>query len=332
MAFSEILGQTSAIEALQKTIRHQRLPSAYLFSGPHHTGKCKTMIALAQVLNCEKGGEDACLQCESCLQVAHGTFPDFSLVQPEGQFIKIDSIKEALKWLHLRSTSGKHRILGLIEAEKMNKESANAFLKMLEEPPAQTLIVLLAEHPHQLLETLVSRCQTIRFQRLKKAHVEQILQGHSQLTPKQLQFLSQFALGRVRPDWIEKVDWLQTLRDWMIESLTTLSAKTIHSVFQTMEKWSSSKAGEWGYLLDFLEYWLRDLQWLACQLPQGELLNSDRLRQLQTCAQQFPPDQVQGAYDKVLETRERIQMNAHPALALEALWIYFKNHLKHSSV
>lgn len=331
MAFSEILGQTSALDALKKTIHHQRLPSAYLFAGPHNTGKCKTILALAQVLNCEKGGEDACLQCDVCLQVAHGTFPDFSLVQPDGQFVKIDQIKEALKWLHLRSASGNHRILGIIEAERMNKESANAFLKMLEEPPPQTLIILLAEHPHQLLETLVSRCQLIRFQPLKKAHVQHIMQGYSELTPAHIEFLSQFSLGRVRPDWIEKVELLQTMRDWVIQNLTKLSPQTLHAVFQEMEKWSSSKTGDWGYMLDFLEYWLRDLQWLASHLPQAELFNQDRLPQLQTCLQQIQPSQVQAAYEQVLETRERIQMNANPALALETLWIYFKNHLKPAS-
>lgn len=328
MAFSEILGQDVAIQTLKKTIRHQRLPSAYLFTGSHNIGKQKTMLALTQVLNCEQHQDDACLRCNPCLQIANQSFPDFSLVVPEGQFIKIAQIKEALKWIQLRPATGNYRILGVIGAEKMNKESANAFLKTLEEPPPQTLIMLLAEQPQQLLETIVSRCRIVRFQRLKKIHIQQILQNYQDLTPQQITFLSQFSLGRIRVDWIEKIEWLQSMRELVIDFLLTLSSQKMDTIFKAIENWGSAKEGEWSAMLDFLEYWFRDLEWLLQDLPQKDLFNQDRIEQLQECLKYMQPSQVSKAYHQVLETRKRILMNAHVALSMQALWIDFKNNLK----
>ncbi len=327
MAFSEILGQEHAIALLKKSIHHQRLPSAYLFTGLHHIGKQKTMVALAQRLNCLQGGNDACLRCDACMQIAHQSFPDFSMIAPDGKFIKIDQIKEALKWLHLRSATGNYRILGIESAERMNKESANAFLKTLEEPPPQTLIILSAEHAPQLLETLVSRCQIIRFQLLKKAHVREILQSQPDLTEEQISFLASFAMGRVPLDWIEKVDLLQAMRETVIDCLTTLSTEGMEAIFRAIGKLGPVKEKQWSYMLDFLEYWFRDLEWLAYDLQEGSLFNQDRMEQLQLCLQRFHPQQIRLAYQKVIQTRERIMMNAHVALAMDALWIYFKRNL-----
>ncbi len=327
MAFSEILGQDPAIGLLQKAIQQQRLPSAYLFTGPAHVGKYKTALALTQAINCLQPGEDACLSCDSCLQIINQSFPDFFAIQPEGQFIKINQIKELLKWLHLRPASGKYRILAVEDAEKMNKESANAFLKTLEEPPPQTLIILLAEHPQQLLETIVSRCQIIRFQLLQKAHVEQILKEYQQLSPEQLNFLAHFSMGCVREDWVEKIDALQTMRDQVIDFLLNLSPEQMEKIFKAIEGWSAPKDKEWRYMLDFLEYWFRDLAWVWYGLPAEQLLNQDRMEKLEQCAQRFPLNRVVKNYQKVLQTREQIRMNAYVPLALNALWIHFKQSL-----
>ena len=331
MAFSEILGQDVAIDYLKKSIQHQQLPSAFLFAGAHHIGKQKTLQALAQTLNCPQAGtligeSDACGHCNSCLQITHHSFPDFSIIEPAGQFIKIDQIKEALKWLKLRSAAKSYRVLGLLEAEKMNKESANAFLKTLEEPPLQTMIVLLAEHPQQLLETIVSRCRLIRFRLLKKQHVLEILQKDKALTDDQILFLSRFAMGQVRPDWIAKVEMLQNMREILIAFLNTLSVERMEEIFIILAKWSTTKEKEWSYMLDFLEFWFRDLEWLAHDLGEEDIVNRDRLEQLRSSLQRFPLSKIRVAYNQVVLTRQRIMLNANVSLALDALWIHFKKN------
>ncbi len=332
MAFSEVLGQDDAIDYLKKSIQHQQLPSAFLFVGAHHIGKQKTLQALAQTLNCSQagasiGGMDACGQCNSCLQIAGQSFPEFSIIKPTGPFIKIEQIKEALKWLRLRSAAKRYRVLGLVQAEKMNKESTNAFLKTLEEPPPQTLIVLLAEHPQQLSETIVSRCCLLRFRLLSKKHILAILRTHETLTEDQVLFLTRFALGQVRPDWVAKVDLLQNMRETLIAFFSNLSVTGMEEIFNTLGIWNSAKEKEWSYMLDFLEFWLRDLEWMANNLGEEHLINQDRLDQLRDCLQKIPSSKIRIAYDQVVLTRQRILLNANVSLALEALWIHFMRNL-----
>ena len=168
MSLQQILGQEKAIRLIRKAISHERIPHAWLFSGMAHIGKYKTALALAQTLNCLENGDDACGHCDFCRQIEHEHFPDFRVVRPEGKNIRIAQVRDALDWLHLRPDRAKYRVLIFEDADQFNRESANAFLKTLEEPPPDTLIILINLNPQNLLETIVSRCQHIRFRPLSR--------------------------------------------------------------------------------------------------------------------------------------------------------------------
>ena len=152
MSLQQILGQEKAIHLIRKAISHERIPHAWLFSGMAHIGKYKTALALAQTLNCLENGDDACGHCDFCRQIEHEHFPDFRVVRPEGKNIRIAQVRDALDWLHLRPDRAKFRVLIFEDADQFNRESANAFLKTLEEPPPNTLIILINLNPQNLLE------------------------------------------------------------------------------------------------------------------------------------------------------------------------------------
>lgn len=328
MPFSEILGQEAALSFLKKAIQQQRIPSAYLFTGPHHTGKRKTAKALAQVINCQnRQSGDACGQCPPCQQIANDNYPDYSEVVAQGQNVKISQIQQASQWLQLRPDAGTYRVLVVDEAERMNNESANAFLKTLEEPPPQTLIVLIAEHPQQLLETIVSRCQQIPFQRLQPEHIQSILSQQQGLTEEQVAFLTHFSMGQIRADWLRKMEGLQTMRDLIIEWVGQMPQTEMPPIFAQLQKWATGVDSDWPYMLDFLEYWFRDCAWLLNGLPTDRVLNQDRLPQLQQTVQRWSAEHVMEAYNVVMDTRQRLLMNANVSLALHALWISLRRQL-----
>ncbi|MCH7479331.1 MAG: DNA polymerase III subunit delta' [SAR324 cluster bacterium] len=171
MTFDDIQGQERVIATLRRMIAGGRIPSALLFAGPHNVGKRSTALALAKALNCPEGQGEACGQCPTCRKIGQGVHPDVLLVEPEGQFIRIDQVREVVGSLALNPFEAKKRVVVVAEAERMNPQAAHAFLKTLEEPPADTLIVLCATGAAQLLETIVSRCLPIRFAPLpEEAH------------------------------------------------------------------------------------------------------------------------------------------------------------------
>jgi len=171
MAFENILGQDRPKETLHKALRKNRIPNSYLFYGPESTGKKFTAIEVCKALNCETlRPVDSCNKCLSCQKIKKGIHPDLFILEPKKHsptakeaVLKIDDIRELQKKLIYLPYEGSTKVVIIDNAEHMNHQAANSFLKTLEEPPTKTLIILIASNPYQLLPTILSRCQGIRF-------------------------------------------------------------------------------------------------------------------------------------------------------------------------
>lgn len=155
-------------QQLQQSRQAQRLPHAILLAGPDGLGKRDFARDLAQSLLCEQPATDgsACGQCRACARYLADTHPDMFMLEPEetGKAIKVDQVRELIRQFALAShrESG-YRIAIVQPAERMNLAAANSLLKTLEEPPANTLIMLLSASPSLLPATILSRCQRLDF-------------------------------------------------------------------------------------------------------------------------------------------------------------------------
>ena len=161
---------------------HSRLAHAYLFVGPAGIGKRLFAKELAKALLCEAkkrpGTLEACDQCESCLLVDAGTHPDlFQVSRPEDKNeMPAEVMTNLCRDFCLKAARG-HGKIGLIDdADDFNEESANCFLKTLEEPPPGSIFILLGTSLDRQLATIKSRCQMVRFAPLPDNHVRQLLQ------------------------------------------------------------------------------------------------------------------------------------------------------------
>lgn len=147
-------------EQLRRSLQHERLAHAYLFIGPRGAGKTDAAVALAQALNCGREEHDACGQCPSCRAIASHEHPDIHWVEPESKSrrIQIDQIREFERAVSLKANRARVKAGIIVDADCMTENGANAFLKTLEEPPANTIILLLTAEPQRLLPTILSRC------------------------------------------------------------------------------------------------------------------------------------------------------------------------------
>ncbi|MBI3561408.1 MAG: DNA polymerase III subunit delta' [Gammaproteobacteria bacterium] len=150
---------------LTARIQQQQIPHAILIAGPAGVGKLHFARAFAQVLICENPARigQACGQCRACGQFIAHTHPDYIFIGPEddSQVIKIDQIRHLREVLTLARHGRRHRVVVVNPAEAMTTAAANSLLKTLEEPPAQTLLVLVTHQPSVLPATLRSRCQRL---------------------------------------------------------------------------------------------------------------------------------------------------------------------------
>ena len=188
MPWSEILNHRSALERFQKSVANNRLASTYLFVGKDGVGKHLFALKLAQALLCENSPEPLtpCGSCPSCAQVNAQTHPDLILVSkpadkafiPLELFIGKPEHRRQTGLCHeigLKPFRGGRKIAIINDADFLNVEGANSLLKTLEEPPANSLLILIGSSEQKQISTIVSRSQTVRFGDLTEEEVTSIL-------------------------------------------------------------------------------------------------------------------------------------------------------------
>ncbi len=151
---------------LRRAIELDRVPHAYLFSGPPGAAMVDAAMALACALNCQVAPGAGCGDCEACSKILAGIHPDVVTLVREGaaNIVPIESVRtQVIARLGLPPHEALVRVFVVEEATAMAPPAANALLKTLEEPPARTLFVLCTTAPEQLLPTIRSRCQRVRF-------------------------------------------------------------------------------------------------------------------------------------------------------------------------
>ena len=156
------------IGAAQRLMRDtQRLPHALLLAGPRGLGKAALATRLTQVLTCVRpqDGTVACGTCQGCLLFGAGNHPDIRWIEPpeDKKVIAIDQIRALGEFLQLRPHTARYKIVVISPADAMNIQAANSLLKLLEEPPADSLLLLVSSDPARLPATVRSRCQRVEF-------------------------------------------------------------------------------------------------------------------------------------------------------------------------
>jgi DNA polymerase-3 subunit delta' len=191
MAWRDILEQSAAVEQLRQSVAGDRLPHGLIFAGPVGVGKATTAGLLGQLFLCEQpAGDEPCGFCQSCRSFLAGGHPDYHVITKEliryhdktgkskGIDLSIHVIRpEVVERAAKKSSMGRGKVFVIEQAELMNAQAQNALLKTLEEPAGRTLIVLLTDQIGQILPTVRSRCQTIRFGQLTEATVARQLQA-----------------------------------------------------------------------------------------------------------------------------------------------------------
>ena len=187
MSWHQIRGHERQVTALQRAYRKSRLAHAYLLTGPAGVGKHTFAVELARALLCEAhpaGAErvlEACGHCPACAQVTAGSHPDFfpAARPPELSEFPVDLMHELCQAFSLKPARGRGKVILIDGADDFNEESANCFLKTLEEPPPESVLLLVGSTPDRQLATVVSRCQVLRFAPLADEQVDELLQAHN---------------------------------------------------------------------------------------------------------------------------------------------------------
>jgi len=322
--FESIIDQERPVRILTTFLQNGTIPHALLFTGVEGIGKESTATAFAMACNCAGEISDTIRQepnipcgiCKPCLKIEAGNHPDIIRVKPSGPFIKIDQIRSLCQTIAMKPYEARRRVVIISDAQAMNPAAGNALLKMLEEPPARTILILVATHTSDLLPTIVSRCQQIRFKPISSRYLESELVQKYGLDAQNAMIIATMAGGSLtRALRMHRTHWINH-RNWLIQEMDALPTVSVNRLLAFGEQLSKNK----DVLQDSLEVmksWLRDL--VVGQLNPGQVINQDLALKIQQASQKISIAALLDKIDTIQATQNAIQAGTNLRLALEAM-------------
>ncbi len=175
MGFEALLGNQRLKENISHSIARGRISHFYLISGPVGSGKHTLARLLGAAILCQEA-QKPCGRCEPCRKVLGDVHPDFITIDdPEKKTVPVDLIRKAREDIYIRPNEAEHKIYLFPRGQDMRVEAQNALLKVLEEPPAYGVFILLTDNPEKLLPTVRSRCTLLQMEHLPEPLLRQAL-------------------------------------------------------------------------------------------------------------------------------------------------------------
>ena len=168
--FAEVAGQQPIVKTLENALKTNKIAHAYLFCGPRGTGKTTMARLLAKALNCSEGMGHQCNHCSNCLEIDEGIHPDVIEIDAASNN-GIDQVRDLIEKVNYLPIKGKYKVYIIDEVHNMSDNAFNALLKTLEEPPSHVIFVLATTEPHNILPTIVSRCQRYDFTKVAEEDI-----------------------------------------------------------------------------------------------------------------------------------------------------------------
>jgi len=321
MPFSQIVGQTSAIRSLRSSLRKGAISHAYLFFGPEGIGKKLTAFGLAKAVNCLQQVGDFCGSCDACRRIEKGIHPDFFFIEPDGVNVKVDQLRDLQASIRYRPYLAKKKVCIIDQAERMNISSANSILKTLEEPPADTIIILVTSSLERILPTIRSRCRTVQFSPLLIRDLEHLIVEKMALPPDKARILAILADGSLGRAQSIDLATLQERREVIFDLMKHLgSSVDIEVLFNQAKKLADGKNPDDLYqFFDLWIYWYHDLWKYQISGDEKNLINTDQIETIRQQSRTLPTQQIEKNIRLIEETCAALQRNANKQLALEAM-------------
>lgn len=322
----DIIGHDAIVAMLQRDLTQSHLRHAYLFTGPDGIGKGTLVAEFARALLCN-ASNTPCGQCRHCQLTAKGSHPDLLTVAPEESGkrvrtakIKIDPVRQLIYHLTLKPVEARRRVARLLQFDAANVETMNAFLKTLEEPPGDAILLLTAESADSLLPTIVSRCEVINLRPLPIATVREALITRWLVPAEQADLLAHLSGGRL--GWAARMhadkEALEERNQKLADVLHLLQASRVER-FAYAEK--LAKDGRLDRIQATLELWLgfwRDVL-LASAEASAPLTNPDRADDIRRLSESISAEAARAILTAIRRAGEELERNVNTRLALEVL-------------
>lgn len=359
VGFQEFLGNTGTVTHLRETIRAGRFPHSLILAGPRGAGKYKLALMLAQAVNCltpteTDGLPDFCGACSNCTRIADAanleervdeaiaardnlretdkretrvlvqTHPDVLIVPPDPPqlLIKLGQVRKVIHAAYYRPPVEARRAFTIFTCSNFMKEAANSLLKLLEEPPEHTTLVLLTENPQELLPTIRSRAMIHRLGAIPSQEIEVLLSARRpELKQRDRALIARLAEGAVgRALGFDLAKYVASREDALIVLRTALREPDYSQLFRATETYRAGAEGQEKTLnlLRALGSLVEDLLLVLAGTP-ALIRNIDLQAELERMAQGLNIDWIDGTARALAQVEQGMRRNLLRSLSLDAM-------------
>ncbi len=370
LPFPGVIGQAAARMHLWRAIETDRLAHAFLFVGPDGVGRTALAFELARALNCQEHRFDTVespCQCSSCRRIRKLEHPNLSLIFPlpraetekekdeaqkvfdqhrasksedpyapikysgTGQ-IHIELIRQLRNEFSLSADCVGIRVAVIQPADRLNPNSANALLKILEEPPAKSCLILIANTLRTLLPTIISRCQIIRLGPLSAEEIQQALVERLQADARKTATAARLAAGSYARACSLLDDSLAAQLTDSLEFLRRAAVSDLSALASKIDRWSrEGSRQETLERLDYLAVWIRDAMLIvtfAKEEAPGYLVTTGHEDVIRKIGARYSTGQLASVWEEIEEAKLDLESNALTPLVLTALAVKIRRIMK----
>ena len=359
MGFQEFLGNSATVTRLRESIGVQRFPQSLILAGPRGAGKYTLSLMLAKAVNCLNPAEsdglpDFCGVCSNCVRIAEAgnleervaeavaaredmrdvdkretriliqTHPDVLIVPPDPPqlLIKLGQVRQVIHVAYYRPPVESKRTFTIFTSSAFMKEAANSLLKVLEEPPGHTSLILLTENPQELLPTIRSRAVVHRLGALPASDLESLLAlRRPELKAADRALAARLAEGAVgRALTLDLGIYLASRQDALILLRTAMREPDYSQLFHATESYRAGADGQEKTinLLRALGSLVEDLLLVIAGTPQL-VRNLDLSAELERMAEGLSVDWIDGAARALVQVEQGMRRNLLRSLSLDAM-------------
>ncbi len=322
-------------------LQKNRVPHSLLFAGEDGIGKRLFALELAKSFVCQNPKDfEACDACASCRradvfafpkpddrdafkEVIFSEHPDIGMVVPYNRNILVDAVRDLEKEANFRPYEAKARFFIIDDADKMNDAASNALLKTLEEPAPTTYLFLMTSRPDALLQTIHSRCQTLRFAPIPSDEIENHLLETGKFAADDAELLARLSNGSVGRALETDLTKFREQRELMLKVLQSLLIENNRGfLLKTAEEMTDAKNKDaFEQFLDILQTLIHDVWTLKLGADEFAIVNRDYKTQMKLLADKTDARRLSKWLTEIEKMRELFAVNLNKKIATDALFM-----------
>ncbi|MFC4323955.1 DNA polymerase III subunit delta' [Litchfieldia salsa] len=314
--------QPIVLKMIENSFRKKRVAHAYILEGDKGTGKKDTSLFFAKAYFCVEPEDEfvPCNSCNNCRRIDSGNHPDLHVIEPDGLSIKKWQIQELQEEFSKTGVESNKKLYIIEHADRMTPNAANSLLKFLEEPNSQTVALLLTEQVHRMLDTILSRCQSLSFKPLSARILRNLLIQDKGVSQPLASLVSQVTNDLNDAYQLSQDEWFGQSRAIVLQLSEVLYSRPVDALFLIQDKWLShfKEKTQLDLGLSLLLLLYRDL--IQIQIGDEEnVVYIDQIDELKQRALQTSSSRVSEQVAVILEAKQRLNTNMNPHLLMEQL-------------